>query len=266
MHDRRLQRRRKTDRHSLRAFFRSIALASKRLSLVWPGVDHVCRLSYSRLDARDRIKLARCTCCDAARRLGWPMATARPDASELDDMRAIGAQSNAEGAVESHRPLQYAPPPRRQNKHKPIALAREAAQFGGSTRPHASEEDQSAAALQRRTFASAAKRIFVPRRDLHLKSATANTTGEAHYSEIVERIKKTTLPKVWTMAQSSTSPAVSAPGHAAFIFMPPLAHTGGDIGKWFMRNSYPCHAFSHCGEMLSPSGGWGTTMAGEPGP
>ncbi len=181
-----------------------------------------------------------------------------PSAAELDEMKALVRQAMQQGAVGLSTALQYAPAPYASTEEL-IALAREAAPFGGIYATHMRSEsddiDQSLDEVFR-----IAREANIPAEIWHLKAAGKRNWGRM--SEIVDRIDRARSSGVDVEADTYAYPAWF---NTFSAFIPPWAHEGGDA-KLVARLKDPAMRARIRRDMLDNSKGWDNEWQEIPGP
>ena len=193
-----------------------------------------------------------------ARRLVLGDGNRTPSATELNEMRAIVRQAMQEGAVGISSALQYAPAPYAKTEEL-IALAREAAKFGGIYATHMRSEGDAIDAALDETF-RIGREANIPVEIWHLKAAGKRNWGRAR--EIVQRIDKARTEGLDVGADTYAYPAWF---NSFSAFIPPWVHDGGDA-KLVERLKDPAMRARIRAEMLSETGGWDNEWQEIPGP
>ena len=204
------------------------------------------------------INLASYVGATQARRLVLGDGNRTPSAAELDEMRAIVRQAMQEGAVGISSALQYAPAPYAKTEEL-IALAREAAKFGGIYATHMRSEGDAIDAALDETF-RIGREANIPVEIWHLKAAGKRNWGRTR--EIVQRIDKARTEGLDVAADTYAYPAWF---NSFSAFIPPWAHDGGDA-KLVERLKDPAMRARIRAEMLSETGGWDNEWQEIPGP
>jgi dihydroorotase/N-acyl-D-amino-acid deacylase len=171
-----------------------------------------------------------------------------PDAAELERMKALVREAMRDGAVGVSTALQYAPAPYATTEEL-IALAAEAAQYGGIYATHMrSEGDAIVPALDEAIRIG--REAHIPVEIWHLKAA-----GKANWGrmpEIVAHIQQARDAGVDITADTYAYPA----GFNTFsAIIPPWAHDGGDA-KLIERLKDPAMRARIRKEMETPGGKW----------
>ena len=193
-----------------------------------------------------------------ARRLVLGDGNRTPSATELNEMRAIVRQAMQEGAVGISSALQYAPAPYAKTEEL-IALAREAAKFGGIYATHMRSEGDAIDAALDETF-RIGREANIPVEIWHLKAAGKRNWGRAR--EIVQRIDKARTEGLDVAADTYAYPAWF---NSFSAFIPPWAHDGGDA-KLVERLKDPAMRARIRAEILSEADSWDNEWQEIPGP
>jgi N-acyl-D-amino-acid deacylase len=171
-----------------------------------------------------------------------------PNAGELARMKELVRQAMQEGAVGLSTSLQYAPAPYASTEEL-IALAAEAARFGGIYATHMrSESDAIIPALEEAIRIG--REAHIPVEIWHLK--TAGKANWGRMPEVLARIQKARDSGVDITADTYAYPA----GFNTFsAIIPPWAHDGGDA-RLIERLKDPATRARIRREMESRSGNW----------
>jgi len=181
-----------------------------------------------------------------------------PDAQQLDSMKALVRQAMLDGAVGVSTALQYPPAPYAKTEEL-VALATEAAKFGGSYATHMRSESD-------RIFQSIDEAITigreagVPVEIWHLKSAGKNNWGRM--PKIVAKIDSARRAGIDLAADTYAYPAWF---NSMSAFAPPWALDGG-TAKLIERLRDPASRRRIRREMLTPNGAWDNEWQEIPGP
>jgi dihydroorotase/N-acyl-D-amino-acid deacylase len=181
-----------------------------------------------------------------------------PTAAELERMKALVRDAMREGAVGLSTSLQYAPAPYATTEEL-IALAREAAKFGGIYASHIRNEGDSILPALDEAF-RIGREAAIPVEIWHLKAA-----GKANWGrmpEIVARIEQARRSGVDVAADTYAYPAWFNTFSAV---IPPWAHDGGDQ-KLVERLKDPAVRARIRKEMETPSDDWNNEWQEVPGP
>jgi N-acyl-D-amino-acid deacylase len=182
----------------------------------------------------------------------------QPSPAELDRMRALVREAMEQGAVGVSTSLQYPPAPYARTEEL-IALAAEAARYGGIYATHMrSEGDGIVAALDEAIRIGREARI--PVEIWHLKVAGKSNWGRM--PEVVAKIEAARQAGVDVAADTYAYPAWYN-GLAAFV--PPWAHDGG-TAKLVERLRDPAARARIRKDMETPSAAWDNEWQEIPGP
>ena len=182
------------------------------------------------------------------RRMVLGDADVQPTAAQLDQMRALVRQAMQEGAVGLSTSLEYPPAPYARTEEL-IALASEAAPFGGVYATHMRSEGDAIDAALDETF-RIGREARIPVEIWHLKVAGAKNWGRMPH--VVRRIDLARESGIDVAADTYAYPAWSN-GFSAFI--PPWVHDGGDA-KLVERLKDPAIRARVRKEMETPSTDW----------
>ena len=192
------------------------------------------------------------------RRMVLGDADRAPTAAELEQMRALVRQGMQEGAVGVSTSLQYAPAPYAKTDEL-IALASEAAKFGGIYATHIRNEgDNEMAALEE--AARIAREAKIPVEIWHLKAAGKPNWGRM--PQVVEFIEHARSGGIDMSANTYAYPAWL---NSLSAFVPPWAHDGGDA-KMIERLRDPATRERIKQDMRTPSKEWDNEWQEIPGP
>jgi dihydroorotase/N-acyl-D-amino-acid deacylase len=181
-----------------------------------------------------------------------------PTADELDRMRALVRDAMREGAVGLSTSLQYPPAPYAHTDEL-VALATEAAGFGGIYATHLRSEGVDIfAALDEAVRIGREARI--PVEIWHLKVAGKRNWGRM--PQVVARIDSARRAGVDIAADTYAYPAWF---NSMSAFVPPWAHDGGDA-KLIERLRDPAARRRIRRDMLDPKGTWDNEWQEIPGP
>ena len=181
-----------------------------------------------------------------------------PTAAELQQMKGLVRQAMQDGAVGLSTALQYAPAPAAKTEEL-IALAAEAARFGGVYASHMrSEGDAIDAALDEAFRIGRDAHISVE--IWHLKAAGKRNWGRM--PEIVQRIDNARAAGIDVAADTYAYPAWF---NSFSAFVPPWAHDGGDA-KMIERLKNPAMRARMRKDMMTPDASWDNEWQEIPGP
>jgi N-acyl-D-amino-acid deacylase len=181
-----------------------------------------------------------------------------PTPAELSRMQGLVRDAMRDGAVGLSTALQYAPAPYASTEEL-IALAREAAAYGGIYATHLrSEGNAIGAALDEAIRIGREARI--PVEIWHLKAAGKSNWGRME--EIVSRIEAARRSGVDVTADTYAYPAWF---NSFSAFVPPWAHEGGDA-KMVERLKDPAMRRRIRQDIMTPSDKWDNEWMEIPGP
>jgi N-acyl-D-amino-acid deacylase len=181
-----------------------------------------------------------------------------PSAPELERMRELVRAAMRDGAVGLSTSLQYAPAPYASTEEL-IALAGEAARFGGIYATHMRSESDGIAAALEETF-RIGREAQIPVEIWHLKAAGKSNWG--HMPDIVHRIEAARASGVDVAADTYAYPAWFNDMSA---FVPPWAHEGGQ-GRLVARLKDTVSRARIRKEMETPSDAWDNEWSEIQGP
>jgi len=181
-----------------------------------------------------------------------------PTAAELERMKALVRDAMRDGAVGLSTSLQYAPAPYAKTEEL-IALAREAAKFGGIYASHIRNEGDGILPALDEAF-RIGREAGIPVEIWHLKAAGKANWGRM--AEIVEHIEQARRSGVDVAADTYAYPAWFNTFSAV---IPPWAHDGGDQ-KLVERLKDPAARARIRKEMETPSDDWNNEWQEVPGP
>src|ERR1035437_2793485 len=190
----------------------------------------------------------------------WPPGgrSRAPTAAELERMKALVRDAMRDGAVGRSTSLQYAPAPYATTEEL-IALAAEAAKFGGIYASHIRNEGDSILAALDEAF-RIGREAGIPVEIWHLKAA-----GKANWGrmpEIVAHIEEARRSGVDVAADTYAYPAWFTSFSAV---IPPWAHDGGDK-KMIERLKDPAARARIRRELETPSSAWNNEWQEVAGP
>lgn len=214
---------------------------------------------FARLEKQGMgINLASYVGATQVRRIVIGEANRPPTPEELERMKALVRQAMQQGAVGVSTALQYAPAPYASTEEL-IALASEAAKFGGIYATHMrSEGDAIDAALDETVRIGRDAKI--PVEIWHLKAAGKRNWGRM--PEIVHRIDAARNSGVDIEADTYAYPAWF---NSFSAFVPPWAHEGGDA-KMIERLKDPATRARIRKQMETDASGWDNEWLEVPGP
>jgi dihydroorotase/N-acyl-D-amino-acid deacylase len=181
-----------------------------------------------------------------------------PNAAELDQMKSLVRDAMRQGAVGLSTALQYTPAPYAKTEEL-IALAAEAAKFGGTYASHIRDEGDTIMAALDEAF-RIGREAKIPVEIWHLKAAGKSNWGRM--PDIVAHIQQARDSGVDVAADTYAYPA-SFNTFSAVI--PPWAHDGGDK-KLIERLKDPALRARIRKELLTPSTAWNNEWLQVEGP
>ena len=181
-----------------------------------------------------------------------------PSPAELERMRALVRQAMQEGAIGLSTSLQYAPAPYAKTDEL-IALASEAAKFGGIYASHIRDEGNGIIPALDEAF-RIGREARIPVEIWHLKAAGKSNWGRM--PEIVAHIRQARQSGIDVAADTY---AYTAWFNSFSAVIPPWAHDGGDR-KLIERLKDPAARARIRKEMESTAGDWNNEWQEVPGP
>jgi N-acyl-D-amino-acid deacylase len=172
----------------------------------------------------------------------------QPTPEQLEKMRALVAEAMQDGAVGLSTALEYAPAPYAKTEEL-VALAAEAARFGGIYATHMRSEGEAIDAALDETF-RIGREAGIPVEIWHLKAGGKPVWGKM--PEIVARIDAARAAGIDVAADTY---AYTAWYNSMSAFVPPWAHDGGD-DKLIARLKDPQTRARIVAEMKTPSTAW----------
>jgi N-acyl-D-amino-acid deacylase len=171
-----------------------------------------------------------------------------PTAAELVRMRALVREAMQDGAVGVSTSLEYAPAPYASTEEL-IALASEAAPFGGIYATHMRSEGDGMGAALDETF-RIAREAHIPAEIWHLKVAGKKNWG--HMPDVIKRIE---AARASGLDISADTYAYAAWFNDMSAFVPPWAHEGGN-DKMVARLKDPATRARIVKDIKTPSETW----------
>jgi dihydroorotase/N-acyl-D-amino-acid deacylase len=181
-----------------------------------------------------------------------------PTAAELVRMRALVREAMEQGAVGVSSALEYAPAPYASTDEL-IALAAEAAPYGGIYATHMRSEGDGMTAALEETF-RIGREAHIPVEIWHLKVAGKRNWG--HMPDVIKRIE---AARASGLDVSANTYAYTAWFNDMSAFVPPWAHDGG-IEKMVERLKDPATRARIIKDIKTPSGAWDNEWDEVPGP
>ena len=179
-------------------------------------------------------------------------------AAELERMRALVRDAMREGAVGVSTSLEYAPAPYASTEEL-IALAAEAAAYGGIYATHMRSEGDGMVAALDETF-RIAREAHIPAEIWHLKVA-----GKKNWGHMPEMIKRIEAARASGLDITADTYAYTAWFNDMSAFVPPWAHDGGNE-KMVERLKDPALRARIVKDIRTPSAAWDNEWDEVPGP
>jgi N-acyl-D-amino-acid deacylase len=181
-----------------------------------------------------------------------------PSADELVRMRALVREAMEQGAVGVSTSLEYAPAPYASTEEL-IALAAEAAPYGGIYATHMRSEGDGMVAALDETF-RIAREAHISTEIWHLKVAGKKNWG--HMPDVIKRIE---AARAGGLDISADTYAYTAWFNDMSAFVPPWAHEGGNE-KMVARLKDPATRARVRKDLETPSDTWDNEWEEVPGP
>jgi dihydroorotase/N-acyl-D-amino-acid deacylase len=222
-----------------------------------PGYEHykitpdwrTFRQYFARLEKQGMgINLASYVGATQVRRMVLGDADVQPTAEQLEKMKALVRDAMHEGAVGVSTSLEYAPAPYAKTEEI-IALASEAAKFGGIYATHMrSESDNVLASIDESLRIG--REAHIPVEIWHIKVA-----GKKNWGRMPEVVAKINQARAQGEDISANTYAYPAWFNSMSAFIPPWAHDGGDL-KLIERLKDPATRARIRKDMETPSKDW----------
>jgi N-acyl-D-amino-acid deacylase len=204
------------------------------------------------------INLASYVGATSVRRMVLGDGDIQPNAAQLADMQALVRRAMQDGAVGLSTALQYAPAPYAKTEEL-IALASEAAKFGGIYATHMrSEGDTEPAAINEAVRIG--REAHIPVEIWHLKAA-----GKANWGHMPQLVAQIDAARASGVDISANTYAYTAWFNTFSAFIPPWAHDGGDA-RLIARLQDPATRARIRQDMLKPGSDWDNEWQEIPGP
>ena len=181
-----------------------------------------------------------------------------PTAAELTRMRSLVREAMEQGAVGVSTSLEYAPAPYASTEEL-IALAAEAAPYGGIYATHMRSEGDGMAAALDETF-RIAREAHIPAEIWHLKVA-----GKKNWGRMPDVIKRIEAARAGGLDITADTYAYTAWFNEMSAFVPPWAHEGGNQ-KMVERLKDPVMRARIVKDIRTPSAAWDNEWDEVPGP
>jgi N-acyl-D-amino-acid deacylase len=204
------------------------------------------------------INLASYVGATQVRRMVLGDADKKPDAAQLDSMRALVRAAMQDGAVGVSTSLQYAPAPYASTEEL-IALATEASKHGGVYATHMRSEGAGVfAAIDEAVRIG--REAHIPVEIWHLKAA-----GKPQWGLMPRIVAKIDSARASGVEVGANTYAYPAWFNSTSAFIPPWAHDGGDK-KLIERLKDPATRARIRKDMLTPNATWDNEWQEVPGP
>jgi N-acyl-D-amino-acid deacylase len=171
-----------------------------------------------------------------------------PTAAELLRMRALVREAMEQGAVGVSTSLEYAPAPYASTEEL-IALASEAAPYGGIYATHMRSEGDGMVAALDETF-RIAREAHIPAEIWHLKVA-----GKKNWGRMADVVKRIEAARAGGLDITADTYAYTAWFNDMSAFVPPWAHDGGNE-KMLARLKDPATRARIVKDIKTPSDTW----------
>ena len=181
-----------------------------------------------------------------------------PTAAELTRMRSLVREAMEQGAVGVSTSLEYAPAPYASTEEL-IALAAEAAPYGGIYATHIRSEGDGMVAALDETF-RIAREAHIPAEIWHLKVA-----GKKNWGRMPDVIKRIEAARASGLDITADTYAYTAWFNEMSAFVPPWAHEGGNQ-KMVERLKDPVMRARIVKDIRTPSAAWDNEWDEVPGP
>src|SRR6202521_3166349 len=181
-----------------------------------------------------------------------------PTAAELTRMRSLVREAMEQGAVGVSTSLEYAPAPYASTEEL-IALAAEAAPYGGIYATHMRSEGDGMGAALDETF-RIAREAHIPVEIWHLKVA-----GKKNWGHMRGMIKRIEAARAGGLDITADTYAYTAWFNEMSAFVPPWAHAGGNQ-KMVERLKDPATRARIVKDIETPSTAWDNEWDEVPGP
>ena len=217
------------------------------------------RQYFARLEKQGMgINLASYVGATQVRRMVLGDADVQPTSAQLDQMKSLVRDAMHDGAVGVSTSLQYAPAPYAKTDEL-IALAAEAAKFGGIYATHMRSEANSVMDSIDESV-RIGKEAHIPVEIWHFKVA-----GKDNWHRMPEAIAKVNAARAQGIDVTADTYAYPAWFNDFSAFVPPWAHDGGD-DKLIERLKDPATRARIRKDMLTPSSQWDNEWLEIPGP
>lgn len=204
------------------------------------------------------INLATYVGATQVRRVVLGDADVQPTPAQLDQMKALVDQAMQQGAMGVSTSLEYAPAPYASTEEL-IALAKEAAKYGGIYATHMRSEGDAEMASLDETI-RIGREAHIPVEIWHLKTA-----GKRNWGKMPQVVAKIDAARASGVDITADTYAYTAWFNSLSAFIPPWAHDGGDA-KLIARLKDPATRARIHKDMLTPSSKWDNEWDEIPGP
>jgi N-acyl-D-amino-acid deacylase len=204
------------------------------------------------------INLASYVGATSVRRMVLGDADVQPTADQLAQMRLLVDHAMQDGAVGVSSALQYAPAPYAKTDEL-IALAEEAAKYGGVYATHMRSEGETEPAAIDEAI-RIGREAHIPVEIWHLKAA-----GKSNWGKMPQIVAQIDAARALGVDISANTYAYTAWFNTFSAFIPPWAHDGGDA-KLIERLKDPGTRARIRKDMLSNDGTWDNEWQEIPGP
>jgi N-acyl-D-aspartate/D-glutamate deacylase len=182
----------------------------------------------------------------------------QPTPAQLEQMKELVREAMRDGAVGVSTSLEYAPAPYAKTGEL-IALAAEAAKFGGIYATHMrNESDAVLPAIDEALRIG--REAHIPVEIWHIKVA-----GKANWGRMPEVVAKINAARAQGMDVTADTYAYTAWFNSLSAFIPPWAHDGGDA-KLIERLKDPAMRARIRKDLMTPSSDWDNEWQEIPGP
>jgi dihydroorotase/N-acyl-D-amino-acid deacylase len=204
------------------------------------------------------INLATYVGATQVRRVVLGDADVQPTPAQLDQMKTLVDQAMQQGAMGVSTSLEYAPAPYASTEEL-IALAKEAAKYGGIYATHMRSEGDAEMASLDETI-RIGREAHIPVEIWHLKTA-----GKRNWGKMPQVVAKIDAARASGVDITADTYAYTAWFNSLSAFIPPWAHDGGDA-KLIERLKDPATRARIHKDMLTPSSKWDNEWDEIPGP
>ena len=192
------------------------------------------------------------------RRMVLGDANIQPTPTQLEQMKALVRDAMHDGTVGVSTSLMYAPAPYAKTEEI-IALAAEAAKFGGIYATHMRNESDAETEAIDEAF-RIGREAHIPVEIWHFKTA-----GKSNFGRMPEMVSKVQGARDSGIDVSADTYAYTAWSNSLSAIVPPWVHDGGDA-KMVERLKDPANRARIRKEMMTPSKEWDNEWQSLPGP